>query len=208
MTSSPTIVYVVDEDPGFAEGLELLLHDLGLSSKSFKGGQAFLDAYPKLSPGCVFADLVMSGMSGLDLIKELRAAGCRWPVVILTEQGSAVDAADAIQVGAFGLLEKPLRAIEVLTAARSAEAHLAQDSDITYNQEMARRIQRLSRREREVLDRVLQGCLNREIAGILGIAESQVKSARRGLMSRMHARSSVELISMALRGGVAIKSRP
>jgi two-component system response regulator FixJ len=198
----------VDDDPAFAEGLQRLLQDLGLSSKSFNGGQAFLDAYPKLSPGCVFADLVMSGMSGLDLIKELRAAGCRWPVIILTEQGSAVGAADAVQVGAFDLLEKPLRAIEVLATARKAGVHLAEDSDTTYNQEIARRIQCLSRREREVFDGVLQGLLNRQIAETVGISESAVKSARRGLMSRMGARSSMDLISMARRGGVAIKTRP
>lgn len=207
MSSSPTIVYVVDDDPGFAEGLELLFQDAGLDSKSFKGGQAFLDAYPKLRPGCIFVDLAMPGMSGLDLLQRLRAAGCRWPVIILTGQGSTVTARDAIRAGAFAFLEKPPRALELLATARRAQTHLNADAQTNYNEEIAGRIRRLSRRERDVFDGVLQGLLNKQIAGRLGISESAVKSARRALMSRMQARSSLELIAMALRGGVAVKTR-
>lgn len=207
MSSSPTIVYVVDDDPGFAEGLELLFRDIGVSSKSFNRGQAFLDAYPKLRPGCIFVDLGMPGMSGLDLLQQLRAAGCRWPVIVLTGEGSAVKAADAIRAGAFAFLEKPLRALEVLATARRAQAHLNGDTQTMFNEEIARRIQHLSRRERDVFEGVLQGLLNKQMAGKLGISESAVKSARRALMSRMRARSSVELIAMALRGGVTVKTR-
>jgi two-component system response regulator FixJ len=207
MSSSPTIVYVVDDDLGFAEGLELLLRDAGVSSKSFSAGQAFLDAYPKLSPGCLFVDLAISGMSGLDLLRQLRAAGCHWPVVILTGQGSTMKAAGAIRAGAFAFLEKPVRLLEVLATAHRAQAHLNGDRQTMYSEEIARRIQCLSCRERDVFDGVLQGLRNKQIAGRLGISESAVKSARRGLMSRMHARSRVELVAMALHGGVIVKSR-
>ena len=207
MSSSPTIVYVVDDDPGVAEGLELLFQDAGLHSKSFNQGQAFLDAYPKLRPGCIFADLAMPGMSGLDLLQRLRAAGCRWPVIILTGQGSTVTATDAIHAGAFAFLEKPPRGLEVLATARRAQAQLNADAQTVYNEEIAGRIQRLSRREREVFDGVLQGMRNKQIAGRLGVSESAVKSARRALLSRMQARSSLDLVSMALRGGVKVKTR-
>lgn len=207
MSSSPTIVYVVDDDPGFAEGLKLLFQDAGLDSKSFNRGQAFLDAFPQLRPGCIFADLAMPGMSGLDLLQRLRAAGCHWPVVILTGQGSTVTAADAIHAGAFAFLEKPPRAFEVLATARKAQAHLNADAQTIYNEEIAGRIQHLSRRERDVFDGVLQGMLNKQIAGRLGISESAVKSARRALMSRMQARSSLELVTMAIRGGMRVKTR-
>ena len=207
MRSSPTIVYVVDDNPGFSEGLELLFQDSGLQSKSFNEGQAFLDAYPKLLPGCIFADLAMPGMSGLDLLQRLRAAGCRWPVIILTGLGSPVTAAEAIRAGAFAFLEKPPRALEVLATLRRAEAYLNSGAQTIYNEEIAGRIQRLSRRERDVFDGVLQGMLNKQIAGKLGVSESAVKSARRALMSRMQARSSLELITMALRGGLSVKTR-
>ena len=207
MSSSPAIVYVVDDDPGFVKGLGLLFLSAGWQAKSFTLGQAFLDAYPKLHPGCIFMDLVMPGIGGLDLLQRLRAAGCRWPVIILTGQGSTANAADAIRAGAFAFLEKPLRPFEVLATVRRAQAHLNGDALTMYNEEVARRIQRLSRRERDVFEGVLQGLRNKQIAGKLGVSEGAVKSARRMLMSRMQARSCVELITLAVRGGMTIKTR-
>jgi FixJ family two-component response regulator len=206
MSSSPTVVYVVEDDPGFGEGLGPLLRDVGVSTKSFDGAQAFVDAYPELSPGCVFVDL-RPGMSGLDLLRQLRAGGCRWPVILLTGEGSTLGAADAIRAGAFAFLEKPLRALEVLAVVYRAQAHLNGDIQTLPNEEIAARVQHLSRREREVFDGVLQGLLNKQIAGRLGISESAVKSARRGLMSRMRARSKVDLVLLALRGGLIVRTR-
>ena len=207
MSSSPTIVYVVDDDPAFVKGVELLLLDAGLQSQSFSLAQAFLDAYPKLRPGCIFVDLVMPHMGGLELLQRLRAAGCNWPVIILTGQGSTAIAADAIRAGAFALLEKPVRALEALATVRKAQAYLNGNAQLMYNEEVAQRIQRLSRRERDVFDGVLEGLRNKQIAGKLGVSESAIKSARRMLMSRLRARSRVELFTLAIRGGMTIKTR-
>ena len=207
MSIAPMIVYVVDDDLDFAEGLDHLFRASGVQPQSFNAGQTFLDAYPKLRPGCLFVDLAMPGMSGLALLKELRAAGCRWPVIILTGHGSTLNAAEAIQAGAFAFLEKPPREIEVLAMARKAQAYLSAAPQLMYDEEIAQRIQRLSRREREVFDGVLQGLLNKQIAAQLGISESTVKSARRTLLDRMRAETSLELIAMALRAGVTIKTR-
>ena len=207
MSSSPAIVYVVDDDPDFVRGLGLFFRDAGLPFKSFTLGQAFLDAYPKLQPGCIFMDLAMPGLGGLDLLQRLRAAGCRWPVIVVTGQGSRENAANAIEAGAFAFLEKPLRTFEVLAMVRRAQAHLNGDTSLMYSEEVARRIQRLSRRERDVFEGVLQGLRNKQIAGKLGVSESAIKSARRMLMERMQARSRVELITLAIRGGMTIKTR-
>ena len=207
MSISPTIVYVVDNDPEFGEGLDTLFRDAGLQPQSFRTGQAFLDAYPKLRPGCLFVGLAMPGMSGMELMQRLHAAGCRWPIVIVTGQGSTVSAADAMHAGAFAFLEKPLRELEVLATATRAQAYVSTEAQMLYDKEVANRIQHLSRREREVFDCILQGLLNKQIAAQLGIAESTVKSARRALMERMHADTSLELIAMALRGGVPFKNR-
>lgn len=198
---------MLDDDSDFAEGVELLFRDARVSSKSFKGAQEFLDALPKLRPGCVFVDLAMPGMNGLDLLRQLRAAGCRWPAVILTGNGSAVTAADAMRAGAFAFLEKPPCGLEVLATAQRARADLNGDIQTMHDEEVARRIQGLSRRERDVFDGVLQGLRNKQIAGRLGVSESTVKSARRVLMMRMRARSRVELTTLALRGGMTIKAR-
>jgi len=207
MSSSPTIVYVVDDDPEFLRELEFICPGAGLQGHFFNLGQTFLDAYPKLQPGCIFVDLTMPGMGGLDFLQRLRAAGCRWPVIILTGQGSAANAADAIRAGAFAFLEKPIRTLEMLATVCRAQAYLNGDAATMYSEEIARRIQRLSRRERDVFEGVLQGLRNKEIAGKVGVSESAIKSARRMLMTRMQARSRVELITLAVRGGMTIKTR-
>jgi two-component system response regulator FixJ len=207
MSSSSTIVYVVDDDPEFLQGLEVLCLSAGLQGHSFTLWQAFLDAYPNLQAGCIFVDLSMPGMGGLDFLQRLRAAGCRWPVIILTGQGSTANAADAIRAGAFAFLEKPIRALEMLATVRRAQAHLNGDTATMYSEEVARRIQRLSRRERDVFEGVLQGLRNKQIAGKLGVSEGAIKSGRRMLMTRMQARSRVELITLAVRGGMTIKTR-
>jgi two-component system response regulator FixJ len=175
-----------------------------LQPQSFKEGEAFLDAYPKLRPGCLFVDLSRPAMSSLEFLRRLRAAGCRWPVIIVTEHVGTVSAADAMREGALAFLEKPLRELEVLAAARNAQAYLT--AAPMHDQEVAERIQRLSPREREVLDYVLRGLLNKQIAVPLGIAESTVKSARRTLMQRMRAGTTAELILLAVHGGVTTKT--
>ena len=207
MSISPTIVYVVDDDPDFGSGLQRLCRAAGLQPQSFNTGQAFLDAYANLRPGCIFVDLAMPGMSGLGLLERLRAAGCRWPIVIVTGHGSTVTAADAMSAGAFAFLEKPLRELEVLATTSKAQAYLSSEARLLFDEEIAKRIQHLSRRERQVFDSILQGWLNKQIAAQLGIAESTVKSARRALMQRMQAGTHMELVVMALRGGVTIKNR-
>lgn len=207
MSISPTIVYVVDDDPNIGFGLEALFRAAGLQWQSFSAGQAFLDAYPKLSPGCLFVDLAMPGMNGLQLLERLRAAGCSWPVVIVTGHGSMVTAADAMRAGAFAFLQKPVRELEVLATVHRAEAYLENEARTRFDEEIAKRIRHLSRREREVLDGVLQGRLNKQTAAQLGISESTVKNARRSLMQRMQAGTHTELVVMALRGGV-FKNRP
>lgn len=207
MSISPAIVYVVDDDPNIGVGLEAFFRAAGLQCQPFSAGQAFLDAYPKLSPGCVFVDLAMPGMSGLQVLERLRAAGCTWPVIVVTGHGSVVTAADAMRSGAFAFLEKPVRELEVLAVANRAQAYLESELRMRHDEEIAKRIRDLSRRERQVLDGVLQGRLNKQIAAQLGISESTVKNARRALMGRMQASKHVELVAMALRGGVTIKSR-
>lgn len=207
MSISPTMVYIVEDDPDFGEGLDRLFRDSGFQTQSFNAGQPFLDAYPKLRPGCLFVDLAMPGMSGLDLLRKLRAAGCDWPVVILSGHGSAQNAEEAMQAGALAFLEKPPREIEILAVAHRARAVLGATPENSYDAEIAQRIQHLPRREREVFDGVLQGLLNKQIAAQLGVSESTIKSARRALLARMQVETSLELVAMALRGGVTIKTR-
>ena len=200
------IVYAVDDDLDLTEGRELLFRQVGVESKSFERGQAFLDALPKLRPGCIFMDLVMPGMSGIELLERVRAAGCRWPVVIMTGHGSAVNAQEAIDAGALAFLEKPLREAETLAAVLKADAHLRGITEIDYDEAIARRIQSLSRRERQVFEFALKGLLNKQIGAKLGISESTVKSTCRTMIVRMRATNRSDLVVLALRGGVRIQT--
>jgi FixJ family two-component response regulator len=207
MSISPTMVYIVEDDLDFGAGLDRLFRGSGYHTQSFNAGRSFLDAHSKLRPGCLFVDLAMPGMSGLDLLRKLRAAGCDWPVVILSGHGSAESAEEAMRAGALAFLEKPPREIEVLAMVRRAQAYLGAAPQMMYDEEVAQRIQHLSRREREVFDGMLQGLLNKQIAAQLGVSESTIKSARRALLARMQAETSLELIALALRGGVTVKTR-
>ncbi|MHB8815674.1 MAG: response regulator transcription factor [Steroidobacteraceae bacterium] len=207
MSISPTIVYVVDDYPRSGDGLEALFRTNGIKTQPFESGQAFLDAYPKLDPGPVFVDLSMLGMRDFQLMERLRAAHCRWPIIIVTGQGSLVSAADAMRAGAFAFLEKPLRRFEVLATASKAMEYLRNEPRYRYDEEIAQRIRRLSHRERQVFDSVLERRLNKEMAAQLGVAESTVKSTRRALMRRLQATTRVELVMMAIRGGLNLKNR-
>lgn len=208
MSISPAIVYVVDDYPRSGEGLGGFFQTARIKSQSFEAGQAFLDAYPKLEPGPVFVDLSMPGMRDFQLMERLRAAGCQWPVIIITDQGSLASAADAMHAGAFAFLQKPLRRFEVLATVSKAQEYLRNEPRYRYDEEIAQRIRRLPHRERQVLDGVLEGQFNKQTAAQLGIAESTVKSARRSLMQRLDATTHVELVVMAIRGGLNFKNRP
>lgn len=207
MSISPTIVYVVDDYPRSGEGLEPLFRTNGVKAQSFEAGQAFLDAYPKLDPGPVFVDLSMPGMRDFQLMERLRAAGCHWPIIIVTDPGSLVSAADAMRAGAFAVLEKPLHRFEVLATASKARDYLRNEPRYRYDEEIAQRIRRLPHRERQVFDSVLEGRVNKQTAAQLGVAESTVKSTRRALMRRLQATTHVELVAMAIRGGLNLKNR-
>lgn len=206
MSISAAYMYVVGEDPQLGANLERLFRTSGFSAQSFDSGQAFLDALPELRPGCLFVDLATPGMSGLDFLRQLRASGCHWPVIILTGDAGPAKAEEAMQAGAFALMEKPAREVEVLALAHKAQIDISAEAGLLYDEEIAERIERLSRREREVLDGILAGLLNKQIAGPLGVSESTVKTARRKLLERMQAETTLELIAMALRAGLKIKT--
>lgn len=206
MSISPTNVYIVNDDHDFGEALEHLFKSFGFNPRSFAACQAFLEALPTLRPGCLFVGLAMPDMSGIDLLRRLRAAGCGWPVVILGGQGSAASAEEAMREGALAFLAKPAREIDILTVTRKSEYSLGATPQAPHDEEIARRIQGLPRRERAVLEGILEGLLNRQLAARLGIPESAVKSARRALMVTMQAKTRSELIVMALRAGMKVKT--
>ncbi|HEV7137449.1 MAG TPA: response regulator [Steroidobacteraceae bacterium] len=207
MSSPRTRIYIVDDDSLLRDALVRLLAQAQCQARTFDSGGAFLRAYPNLPAGCIIMDLKMPGMSGLELQRRLLDAGCRWPVIVLTGHGDDTHAERAIAAGAIAFLEKPARRWELYGAIVKAEAYLAGATDAIPDPELAYRAAQLTRRERDTLSGVLEKKINKEIAAELGITESSVKSYRHNVMRKMGAKTTAELVMLALRAGFRVNSR-
>lgn len=208
MSSSPARIYVVDDDPLLRDGLAHWLAQAGYQAQAFDSGSAFLRAHPQLPAGCIIVDMVMPGMSGLDLHQRLVAAGCRWPVIVLTGHANRPDVTRAMEAGIVAFLEKPVREAELLAAVLKGQAHLMGRIEMVPDPELVHRVATLTARERQVLDLVLEKRLNKQIAGALGIAESTVKGYRRAVMRKLGAKKATELVVLAIRAGLYKTTRP
>src|SRR5690348_10052362 len=188
MSSSPARIYIVDDDPLLRDGLAHWLAQAGYQALGFDSGGAFLRAHPQLPAGCIIVDMVMPGMTGLDLHQRLAAAGCRWPVIVLTGHANRPDVTRAMEAGIVAFLEKPVREAELLAAVLKGQAHLMGRIEMVPDPELVHRVATLTARERQVLDLVLEKRLNKQIAGALGIAETTVKGYRRAVMRKLGAK--------------------
>lgn len=202
MSSPPGRVYVVDDDPHLRDGVAQWLSDAGYETRAFPSGESLLAAYPQLSPGCIIADMLMPTMSGLELQRRLLAAGCRWPVIMLTGHASRPAMTRAMEAGIVAFLQKPVREVELLAAVMRGHAHLLGKAEMVPDPELVQRLTRLTAREKQVLGFVLQKKLNKQIAAILGIAETTVKGYRRALMRKVGAHNITELVVFAVRAGL------
>ena len=202
MSSQPARVYVVDDDPNLGKGVAQWLSDAGYEVRVFPSGHALLDAYPQLLPGCIVADMVMPKMSGLELQRRLLAAGCRWPVIMLTGHASRAAVARAMEAGVVAFLEKPARPAELLAAVIRGQAQLSGTAEMVPDPQLVQRLQSLTRREKQVLGYVLQKKLNKQIGAIVGIGETTVKGYRRTLMKKLGVHNITELVLLAMHAGL------
>jgi len=202
MSSSPARIYIVDDDPQLRESLAHWLAHAGYQALGFDSGSAFLNARPQLAAGCIIVDMLMPGMTGLDLQQRLVAAGCSWPVIVLTGHANRPDVARAMEAGIIAFLEKPVREVELLAAVMKGQAHLLGRIEMIPDPDLAHRVASLTLRERQVLGLVLEKKLNKQIAGTLGIAETTVKGYRRAVMRKLGARKATELVVLAIRAGL------
>lgn len=192
-------VFVVDDDDAMRRGLEFLFSSAGYEVKGFASAQAFLDYYQAPAWGCLLLDLRMPGMDGLELLDHLRDRDIRIPVIFVTAFGNVPMAVRAVKTGAFDFIEKPFEGAELLARVRNAlvqakqQSVRQQDSD-----ETRRRIESLTPRERDVMDRVVAGMLNKQIAGELNISIKTVEIHRAQVMEKMQAQSLAQLVRMAI----------
>jgi two-component system response regulator FixJ len=193
------LLHIVDDDAGMRDSLQFLLESAGFEVETYASAEALLDVGEGLRAGFVITDVRMPQMSGLDLVREMKARGLAHPVIMITGHGDIPLAVEAMREGVVDFLEKPF-GDEVLLAA---VARARQDgAETTGRGEEAVRfravIDKLSTREREVLTGVVAGKLNKVIAFELGISPRTVEIYRANVMSKTGASSLSQLVRMAL----------
>lgn len=202
-----TQVYIVDDDALLRKSLQRMLTEAGYPTRTFASGVAFLQAQPQLRPGCIILDLGMPGMNGFELQQQLTASGNRWPVIVLTGHTDRRTMVRAMQGGSLVFLEKPVREAELFAAMLKAETQLLGAAQRHPDPLLAHAMKLLSGREREILHGVLEGELTKQTAARLGISESSVKAYRTRLKRKLGARSTSQLIQLAVVAGLSVKSR-
>lgn len=194
----PTI-YIVDDDEAVRDSLALLLNFHGWRCRAFASAEDCLTAWQPGWRGCLLLDLRMGGMDGLGLQQALEERGSRLPIVFLTGHGDIAHARAALKAGAVDFLEKPYAEEALIDAVREA---LARDARLSaaqaHTQEIEARMQRLSERERQVMELAVAGKPNRDIAVLLDISPRTVEVFKARMMEKMQARSLPELVRLCL----------
>ena len=187
-------VFLVDDDAIVRDALGRLLRSAGWNSRAFASAQEFLDAMPFTGVGCLVLDVSMPGMSGPDLQAWMLEHDCTLPIIFLSGRCNVPMSVNAMRSGAIDVLEKPADDEIFLTAITSAFARHRQDLVHRRQQEgIEDRLALLTGRERQVLEQVSLGRLNKQIASDLGIAEKTVKVHRARAMAKMGVRSAAAL---------------
>ena len=190
-------VFIIDDDQGILDALNRFLRTAGYETKAYSSPQAFLEEHDPSMPGCVVLDLSMPRMNGLAVQRELVTRGTERPIIFLSGRGTVPASVEAMKAGAVDFLPKPLKGDELLSAIKVAE-----ERDLVRLQRAAERkaagklIDKLTPREKEVMELVVQGHLNKNIAALIGTTEKTVKAHRGRVMHKIGVRSVAELVRL------------
>lgn len=196
MTES--IVHVIDDDEAMRDSLAFLLDTAGLTARTYDSAAQFLEALDQAPGGVIVTDIRMPEISGLELVRRLKARGCAYPVIMITGHGDVPLAVEAMKSGVVDFLEKPFDEDSLLAAIRAAQSPAETLSEDPERERVRTVLESLSPREHEVLDGVVEGKLNKVIAHELGISPRTVEVYRANVMSKTGARGLSELIRMVL----------
>jgi two-component system, LuxR family, response regulator FixJ len=188
-------VWIVDDDPAIRNSLRWLVESIGLAVQTCASAEEYLETYVD-APGCLITDIRMPGMSGLELQEEMAARGQTVPMIFLTAHGEVPSAVRAVKSGAVDFIEKPFSNQHLLDSIRRAvTADKIAREELAARAEAVARLRSLSAREREVMDRIVEGRSNKDIAVELTLAIKTVEFHRAHVMQKMGAASVAALIN-------------
>ena len=196
---APPTIFIVDDDDAFRDSLEALCESVDLVTESYPDATSFLETFDPERPGCILLDVRMPGISGLELQVELEARGARIPIIFLTGHGDIEMAVTAMKRGARDFLTKPIRHQDLLDRVHAALR--AADRDLNARMEHAEleeRLGRLTPREHEVFELVVEGLPNKVISNRLDISQRTVELHRAQVMKKMEADSLADLVRTAI----------
>lgn len=198
-TQATSTIYIVDDDEAVRDSLRWLLEANGYRVRSFSGAEEFLQAYDPDQVGVLIVDVRMPGMSGLELQEVLIARQAPLPIVFITGHGDVPMAVSTMKKGAVDFLEKPFNESDL----RDIVARMLEDAVERVNQARAKRNQqavlsRLTAREQQVLERIVAGRLNKQIAGDLNISIKTVEAHRANIMEKLEVTTVADLMKIAL----------
>lgn len=201
--SSAPLIFVVDDDAAVRRSLLRLMRAAGWNAEGFGSAAEFLNRPPWPGTGCVVLDVNMPGMNGPELHQRMTELGLTLPIIFLTGNGDVPTGVRAMKNGAVDFLLKPVDDEVLLQAIDAAlRRHAVQLAGAESLREIQGRLKLLSPREREVMERVIRGRLNKQIAADLGIAEKTVKVHRGQVMHKMSVRSVAELVRVCDTAGI------
>ncbi len=207
MSSAARTVFIVDDAREVRAALSRVLGAAGYEVRAFESAERFLNEQDSEMPGCLLLDICMPGMSGLDVQRALAGSERGRPIVFLTGHGDIQTSVHAMKVGAVDFLTKPIDTTRLFAAVEQA-LHVddASRRERGICRAIGARVETLTPRERQVMEQVISGRLNKQIAAQLGIGEKTVKVHRARVMSKMEVRSVAELVQLAAKVGMARES--
>lgn len=198
-TQTASTVYIVDDDEAVRDSLRWLLEANNYRVRAFPSGESFLTEYDEKRPGVLIVDVRMPGMSGLELQEQLILRKSTMPIVFITGHGDVPMAVSTIKKGAIDFLEKPFNETEL----REIVARMFEQANERLSQAQAQKaheamLARLTAREQQVLERIVAGRLNKQIADDLGISIKTVEAHRANIMEKLQVTTVADLMKVAL----------
>ncbi len=201
-------VFVVDDDEGIRDFIRVLLEFAGFANvRTYESSNRFLKEAAFRDGDCVLLDLRMPDQDGLEVQRELNRRGKRLGVIMITGHAEVPTAVKAMQAGAVDFIEKPFSNDALIASVHRALAVNQASSDPSKSEDVLRRLETLTAREREVFERIIQGWPNKTVAHALQISQRTVEMHRARIMSKMQAQNLAVLIRMAIDAGIALAGR-